>query len=293
MSDNEANPLQDLDFQFTVTGGQVTAMQAVLGSQSFDRPLLNNATFTVGTDTVTETLTNLDSTKVVTYTQDAGSSTLYDKSDVTLTFTHPSTADGGFAFTVNNNVVTAEQHVETANGHSQSENVHISLDAVTTLGTGVITEQWVKGDEVDTVTFTQPTGSTLYAVSSIEKTFIDEGAATTALDVNPKHRLEFTIDSSGNVTQAEHLTPQGNLYAVTNPNVSFTQLAPGYVEKLITNGSETSYAVFYQGQGGNGIYTEIAHGSGSTVDLAGLQSQVTEAEHLLKSVPSSSTGWVI
>lgn len=296
MSDNETNTQRDLDYQFTVTGTQVTAMQAVLGSHTFDQPLPSNATFTVGANTITETLTGTDTTKVVTYTQEAGSTTLYDKSDVMLTFNHPSTAEGGFSFTLGaSGGVTAEQHVETENGQTQTETVHIPLDAVFKVGTGSITEQYVKGNEVDTITFTQPSGSTLYAVQSIEKAFIDGGSATTFLDVNPKDRMEFTIDGSGAVTQAQRLDGHGAAHTVSNPNATFTQLAPGYVEKVITHGSTTSFQVFYEGQSTNGVYTEIAHGSGSTVDLPGLQAQVTQAEHLLLSgaTSSSATGWII
>lgn len=296
MSDNEANLQRDLDYQFTMTGPEVTAMQVVLGGQTFDRPLPSNATFAVGASTVTETLIGADATKVITYTQEGGSTTLYDKSDVTLTFANPSTAHGGFSFTLGGSgAVTAEQHVETEHGQTQTENVHIPLDAVFAGGTNSITEQFVTGDEVDTITFTQPSGSTLYAVQSIEKAVIDGGAAATPLNVNPKDRMEFTIDSSGSVTQEQRLDAHGGAHTVNNPNATFTQLAPGYVEKIITHGSTTSFQVFYEGQSTNGVYTEIAHGAGSTVDLAGLQAQVTQAEHLLSSgaVSASSTGWII
>lgn len=291
MDGNEANPQQDFDFKFTVANNQVTGVQVIWGSQSVDLNVPSNATFSIGTNTITETLTGADSAKVITYSQDAGSTTLYDKTDVTTTFNHPSTSESGFSFTITNGAVTSEQHIETQSG--QTESVHIPLDAVFTIGTGSITEQVVKGNEVYTVTYTQPSGSSLYAVSSIEKGFVDGDSSTTQLDVNPQHRFEFTFDSSGNVTQAEHLDPQGALHLVSNPHVSFTELAAGYVEKVVTYGSATAYTVYYEGQAGNGIYTEVAHGSGATVDLAGLQAQVTDAQHLLASTPSTSTGWVI
>jgi hypothetical protein len=296
MTDNEANPQRDLDYQFTTNGPKVTAMQTVLGGQTHDVKLPSNATFNVGATTVTETLSDKNSTTVIVYAQDAGSSTLYDKADVTTTFLHPSTDKGGYSFTIGaGGGVTAMQHVETEHGHSHTENVHLPLDAVFTAATNTVTEQFVRGNEVETITFTQPTGSSLYAVQSVEKTYIDGGAATTFLDVAPKDRMEFTIDGSGNVTQAQNLDMQGGLHTVSNPHVSFTQLAPGYVEKLTTHGSETSYEVYYAGQAANGVYAEVAHGAGSTVDLAGLQAQVTSAEQslLTGATPASPTGWII
>jgi hypothetical protein len=109
--------------------------------------------------------------------------------------------------------------------------------------------------------------------------------------------MEFTIDSSGSVTQAQRLDAHGGAHVVANPNATFTELTSNgaYVEKLITHGSTTSFQVFYEGQSTHGVYTEIAHGSGSTVDLAGLQSQVGQAEHLLVSgaTSASATGWII
>lgn len=294
MPDFDANALQDRDFQFTITGGQVTAMQAVRGSHAHDVHLPAGATFTVGDSTITETLTAPGGATIITYAQEAGSTTLYDVSDITTTFSNPSTVRGGYSFTLMDGSVTGGTHVEIEHGHSRSEPLHSPADAIFTVGTCSITEQYVKGDEVDTITFTQPAGSTLYAVASIEKTFIDPGAATTVLDVAPQNQREFTFDASGNVSQVQRLDAQGGLHSVAaNSHVTYTALAPGYVEQVTTYGSQSTYAVYYAGSSGDGTYAQIAHGSGSTVDLAGLQAQVAQAEHLLPTTPYTASGWVI
>lgn len=284
--DIETNPQLDVDYQFTISNNAVTGMQAVAGSHTHTLHLPGDATFTVGSNTVTETLTGQDATTVITYTADAGSTSLYDRSEVTTTFSSPSTAEEGFSFTITNGAVTGVQHVETEHGTTQTETVHTPLDAVFTVGTGTITEQFVHGAEVDTIQYAQPTGSTLYAVSSIDKTFIDGGTATTFLDVAPKDRMEFAVDGSGSVTQAQRVDVHGGLHTLNaSSSVTFTQLAPGYVEEVVTHGTHSRFEVYYAGQNANGVYTAIAHGTGSAVDLTGLQGQVAQLP--------SAVGWII
>ncbi len=140
----------------------------------------------------------------------------------------------------------------------------------------------MRGNGVATIQFVQPTGSTLYAVGSVTEAIIQANGASTLLSVNPYDRAEFTIDSSGTVTQVQSVSPTGTVATVTpNSHTTFTQLAPGFVQETVTYGSHASYVVFSEGSGSGGIYTEVAHGSGSTVDLVGLQAQLA---HLPASV---------
>jgi hypothetical protein len=300
MSDHEADQRRDLDYQFTIDAGHVTAMQQVVGGQAYDLPLPDKATssFGVGTNTVTETLLKPNSATVIVYVQEAGSTTLYDKADVTTTFTDPSTAHGGYAFAFDSSgAVTAEQRAEVEHGHTHAETVHLPLDAVFSVSSGAVTEQYAKGNEIDTISFAQPSGSTLYAVQYVEKTYIDAGAATTSLDVDADDRMTFSFDSSGAVTQAQRIDPHGGAHTVAGSHVAFIQLGAdnSYVEKVTTHGSHSEYAVYYAGQSTNGVYTEIAHGAGSTVDLAGLQAQVHAAEQVLftGATAAGPTGWII
>ena len=67
----------------------------------------------------------------------------------------------------------------------------------------------------------------------------------------------------------------GTMTAITpHSDEAFTVLAPGLVEETFTHGPHTSFEVFADGNG-DGIYTAVAHGEGVTVDLAGLQAQLT------------------
>jgi hypothetical protein len=293
MANYDANPQWDVDFQFTIADGKVTAMQAVMGRHAIGLPVPKGASFTVDADTVTQTLKLGGATQVITYAHETGSTTLYNISEVTTTYTNLSTAREGYAFNVYDGVVSGGEHVTINHGHTRVEASQTPLDTIYSGGSGLITEQYLQGNVVTTTTFTQPAGSSLYAVSSVEKTIVDPGAATTLLDVDPSSRAEFTFDASGAVTQAQELDPRGGLHTVTDSHVTFTQLAPGYVEEVTIRGSSTSYAVYFEGTSGEGIYTEIAHGRGSTVDLAGLQAQVEQAEHLLPTTAYTSPGWVI
>src|SRR4051812_39556247 len=121
MADYDANPQWDVDFQFTITGDKVTAMQAVLGSHAHNRPLPRDATFTVGTDTITETLKAGGATQVITYAHEAGSTTLYDVADVKTTFSDLSTAREGYSFTESDGVVTDGEHVTINHGHTRTD----------------------------------------------------------------------------------------------------------------------------------------------------------------------------
>jgi hypothetical protein len=53
-------------------------------------------------------------------------------------------------------------------------------------------------------------------------------------------------------------------------------LAAGFVQETTTFGAHSAYEIFYEGSGSGGIYTEVAHGSGVSVDLVGLQAQLAQ-----------------
>jgi hypothetical protein len=143
------------------------------------------------------------------------------------------------------------------------------------MGTGTVRETFAAGNAVETINFVQPAGSTLFAVASTSTSFVPQGAATTALGIEPFERAMFTLDGSGKVTAVQTVSPSGTATTVTpDSHVTFTQLAPGYVEEVRAYGSHSSFEVFFSGSGSNGTYTAIAEGNGSTVDLVGLQAQV-------------------
>jgi hypothetical protein len=53
-------------------------------------------------------------------------------------------------------------------------------------------------------------------------------------------------------------------------------LAPGFILETQKDGSTSRYEVFHDGNG-DGVYTAVAHGSGTTIDLVGLKAQISAA----------------
>lgn len=146
-------------------------------------------------------------------------------------------------------------------------------DGQFTTGSGGVTETLIDGNAVQTIQYASEANG-LFAVSSVSTSYVDAGSATTHLWVNPYDRAEFTI-SNGSVTAVEAVNQQGVATPITqNSHTTYTSLAPGYVEAVTTFGSHSDYEVFYSGQDSGGVYTEVAHGSGSSVDLAGLETQI-------------------
>jgi hypothetical protein len=121
-----------------------------------------------------------------------------------------------------------------------------------------------------------PSGTAgLYAVVSDSQTFVQAGNATTKLSVEPFERAKFTLDASNHITQVQTVRPDGTLKTVTtHSDTTFAQLAPGYVVETVTRGGHSHYEVFHDGNA-DGIYTAVAHGDGTTVDLVGLKAQIS------------------
>ena len=279
--DHSAEADADRTFQFTIAGGTVTAIQVTDGSQTFSPHIPSDATFTVGTGTVTETLAGVHSTTTIDYAAETSNPAVYQVASVTTAVNTPTTLTGdggsrGFSFTVSGGTVTAEQFTVSEGGHSHSEAVPIPSDATFTVGSGTITETFASGDGLETLTFVQPSGQTLYALASEQSTAVPQGSATTALAIEPGERDEFTF-SGGAVTAAEHVNADGSTTGIVlGGHASFSQIATNLVEETDTFGNHTSFEVFATGAGGGGVYTAIAHGEGSAVDVAGLQAQLAE-----------------
>ena len=270
-------------FQFTINNGAVTAEQAVIGSHTRNLHIPSNATFAVGTGTVTETLTGAHETTVINFAAESGNPALFQVASVTETVTNPTVEDHdgdgtrGFNLTISGGTVTAAQFVVTDEGHTHTENLTLRPDAVFTVGTGTVTETFVAGDVVETRTFVQPAGQSLYTIASDTRVFVPQGSATTALNVEPQERAEFTIAADGSVSAIQVVHADGSTTAFTpNSDTTFHQIAPGFVEQTVTSHGHTSFEVFFAGASSGGIYTAIAEGQGSAVDLAGLQAQLAQ-----------------
>ncbi len=270
-------------FGFAITGGQVTAMDQVFGTSTFSLNLPSNATFSVNAtaNTITETLTGTTATETILYSAEPGNASLYQVSQETTTIVNPTTttASGhtkGDAFTIANGQVTAMQEVFSGTNFSFTETRQISPTTLFSVNGTTVTETSIHGNAIETTTFIQPTGSGLYAVASESSTIILPGTATTLLSVNPDDRVDFTIGTSGAVTQVQTVSSNGVLTTITPPgNMTFSQISPGFVQETMTVGTNNYYTLFYQGSS-TAPYTEIAHGIGTTVDLVGVKAQIAE-----------------
>ncbi|MYM25216.1 hypothetical protein GTP46_21535 [Duganella sp. FT135W] len=188
--------------------------------------------------------------------------------------------DETFSFTLTNGAVTAVQVTETHGTRTSTHTDTIGATSTYAVGTdGTITETSIFGHTVETTIYTAAATAGQYTVKSVTDTYIPQGTATTALNVDPNDRAKFTIDTSGAVTAVQRVLDDGTTKAVTvGTGTTYSQLAAGYVLEVQTHGTRTSYEVYHDGNG-DGVYTEIAHGSGSTVDLVGLQSQISASIH--------------
>lgn len=277
----------DRTFEFTISNGRVTAEAAMFGQHTEALRIPSDATFAVGTGAVTETIAGGHATDTIQFTAEAANPNLYQVTAETQTVLAPATTDAaghvfGFSFTETNGAVTAEQEVfgsSTTDEHSRT--LHAPPDATFTASGATVTETTVEGHEVDTTTFAQAGGSGLFAIASRTETVIPQGAATTALSVEPFERAEFTFGASGAVATIMAVHADGTTSAFTPSSTeAFSQLAPGIVEETITHGSHSHFEVFADGNG-DGIYTAVAHGEGTTVDLPGLQAQLTAIDPFL------------
>jgi hypothetical protein len=264
----------DAVYSFTIANGAVSALSVTDDGVTRTLTLPSNATFTVGTGTVTETLTLTGAAETIVYSLISGSAN-YAVTKETTVVTAPSTTDHGVSFTLTGGAVTAMSLSDTHGSTTVTHAVDIVPGMSFSVAGGVITETLIQGNAVETIKYVQPVAGGLYAVSSQTSTLIPQGAATTALSVNPYDRAAFTI-SAGAVTAAKSVSPAGVSTAITSADTTYKVLAAGFVEAVTTVNGHSSYEVFYAGASSNGVYTEVAHGSGTTVDLVGLQTQLAQ-----------------
>lgn len=269
-------------YEFTLSGGQVTAEQYLIGTHSFNLKPPTNASFAVdtGAATVTETLSGSKVIETLVYQADPLHAGLYQIASETETVSSPVTTGAGgkvhgYTFTLSSSgTVTAMQAV---NG---SHSVKLGLQPNTQFNVNSaghsVTETLSQGNQLETMRFVSSDGST-YALASDAISFVNPGTAATALWIAPYERDKFSIDSSGAVTQVQAVRANGTLLTLTpGSGVSYTQLAPGYVSETVSSGGVSHYEVYHDGNG-DGIYTEVAHGQGTSIDLVGLKAQISAA----------------
>jgi hypothetical protein len=202
----------------------------------------------------------------------------------TLTYNNPSTSPSngwtqGLSFNTSNGTITGYYNTSTINGKTYTSSLVNPSGAIFTQNSnGSVTETLSQGNFIETITYVQPKDSTLYAIASDKHTYIQPGQATTLLSVNPYNHLDLTF-TGNSVSGVTSLASNGTKTKLNLPSyVSFKEVTPGktnFVQEIITHNSSTTYVLFLQSSA-NSTYTEVAHGSGSTIDLVGLQAQLNQ-----------------
>jgi len=268
-----ADELATADVRFTITDGQVTGLEHVIGSRTIAASLPADATFTVGTGTVTETLTRGAATATLTWSVDATDAALYHLTQEVRSFDTTAANTPTYGFTVAAGAVTGMTQTFGTSGWTHDVAVGDLAASVFTVAGSTVTETAIRGNTLETLTYTTTDGTT-YKLASETLTVVPVGTAATALDVEPYERMRFTFDGV-TVTGARTVKPDGTAVDVhLGSTVTYAQAAAGYVVETITRGNHAYYEVFHDGNG-DGIYTAVAHGQGTTVDLVGLQAQIT------------------
>ena len=281
-SDNSATAAPVEGYKFDITNGQVSGIERVFGSHAQTLRLPGDATFTVGATSVTETLAGKQSTETIQFVQDASDAMLYhvgsEQTSVTALTTVYGSHTFGYEFTIANGAVTAMQVEDGGGSHTFSHTVQTGPTTTFAVDAGGgVTETSVYGNTIATTSYVQPGGAGLYAVAADTQTFVQAGGSATHLDVQPYERDKFVIDGSGAVSQVQQVRSDGSTRTITpNSATTYSQLEAGYVLEVRTHGTHSSYELYHDGNG-DGIYTEVAHGPGSAVDLVGLKAQITPA----------------
>lgn len=269
-------------YEFTISNGQVTGMEWTNGWRTFDLRLPTNAGFSVGANasTVTETIAATWATKTIQYAADPSHAGLYYVDAEAVTVANPSivTPYGtlhGYTFTSANGAITGMQEVYGTSVFNLpvAPTASFSVDAAQ----HTVTQTLVRGNTVETNTYLAPDGGPTYALAAHATDYVFAGASTTPLWVQPYDRDMFSFDAAGNITQAHAVRADGSMLQIApNPALTFTKLAEGFVLETLNWGWVGRHEVYHDGNG-DGIYTSIAQGPGTTIDLVGLQAQLTAA----------------
>jgi len=267
------------DVRFRIQGGRVTGVEHVVGCRAIATGLPANATFIVGAGTVTETLTSGATTATLTWTADPHDPTLYHLTHEIRTFDTTSADMPTFGFMLRGGTVAAMTQTFGATGGTHTVDVARLVASAFTVDGNTVTETTIRGNTLVTLMFTTTDGTT-YKLATETLCVVPAGPAATVLDVEPYERMRFTF-SGDTVTLAHAVKMDGSTIAVPpHAGVTYTRPAAGYVVETIRRGTDTFYEVFHDGRG-DGVYTAVAHGTGTTVDLAGLQAQITAQIDLL------------
>ncbi len=279
-----AAPNHSIGYGFTIGASGVTGINLVVGDRTIPLSIRANETYTVDSvaGTVKSTLTNSKAIETTVYSKDAVNPAVYHVLSKTTTLAAPTTTTAhgsdGYSFITTGGVITGMQEVTTHNTTTKTHAVHVLPTTVFsgTIG-GTITGTSVEGNSIITTTYVQSVANGLYAEQSHSVTFIPAATATTLLNIEPDVHLNFAISNNA-VTHVQVISPTGVATDITpHSGVAFQEVIAGnqrFIEETFTSGSHSSFKLFMQSTA-NGTYMEIAHGSGTTIDLVGINDQLS------------------
>jgi hypothetical protein len=199
----------------------------------------------------------------------------------------PTTGDRdhvSYSFTIKDGVVTAEQMTTTLGPTTHTSDVAIGPTTTFAIGAdGTVTENLVTGHVIEHTDFKPSSAAGQYTKASVTVTDIPANGAATQLDVAPILRATYSFGNDGTISVSHHLLADGTELTV-NPGsgITFNVLEPGYVMEARTIDGHSVNEVYHDGNH-DGIYTGVAHGNGTTVDLVGLKAQIASGsiDHVL------------
>ena len=269
-------------YEFTLSNGEVTGMEWVNGWRAIDLRIPANASFSVGANasTVTETIAATWATQTIQYAADPNHAGLYYIDAQAVTVANPSTTTPygtlhGYTFTSANGAITGMQEVYGTRvfNLTLAPTARFSADSAQ----HTVTETLVRGNTVVTTTYLSPDGGPTYALAAHATDYVFAGASATPLWVQPYDRDMFSFDAAGNITQAHAVRADGSMVLIgPYAAVTFTKLEEVFVVETLNWCWVGRHEVYHDGNG-DGIYTSIAQGPGTTVDLVGLQAQLNAA----------------
>lgn len=191
--------------------------------------------------------------------------------------TTAATSADGYKFTVTNGVVSGVAEVE----HGRTKNKLIkSYEQYQVDGANIVKSE-AKGAWSELATYSDSNNDGIFQKVS-EASVLNPVNATSSQIQAALYKcdhMKFTLDASGTVTSAIAISKNGIEFNAINPKVSFTEQS-GFIVKTSTSFNSSKWEVFADGNA-DGIYTEVAHGSGAAVDLVGLSAQINPIASML------------
>ena len=116
-------------------------------------------------------------------------------------------------------------------------------------------------------------GTTPYAPLPASRILVQDGSGNAPATLEFLEHAKFVLDSDGNISQLQYVRSDGTVDTVTpSPQASLTKLDAGYVVVTVSDGTQNSFQLYYDSEG-CGIYSIVAHGTETAVELVGVKAE--------------------